>query len=191
MMCKEADSKTIFKFLDTQLLVKREKPDPVTPLAHIATLNTGALARYNVTRVKIKNFAFSAGSKSLSIDNAVGTPVPKRLFFIMVKNADFIHTVETNPYKFLHYHISDFSLLVNGKQYTDEGLTLGMDHEKTSVMGYWTLLEVSGIRHSNARRQITHDMFVNGYFILLFDLTLDQGASEYHTSHPEQCNIRI
>jgi len=38
---------------------------------------------------------------------------------------------------------------------------------------------------------MTHDMFVNGYFMLLFDLTPDQGASEANTSHPEQGNIRV
>ena len=34
-------------------------------------------------------------------------------------------------------------------------------------------------------------MFGNGYFLLLFDLTPDQGASEAHTSHPEQGNNRV
>jgi len=81
MMSKGADSKTTFKFLDAQLLVKRVKPDPVTLLAHNATLNTGALARYNMTRVELKKFTFSAGSKSLSIDNTVFGPVPKRLLY--------------------------------------------------------------------------------------------------------------
>jgi len=137
-MSKEADSKTTFKLLDAQLLVKRVKPDPVTLLAHTATLHTGALARYNMTRDELKTFTFSAGSKSLSIDNAVLGPIPKRLLFTMVKNADFIGTMDSNPYKFQHYDISDFSLFVNGKQYPNEGLSLGMDHEKTSVMGYRT-----------------------------------------------------
>ena len=41
MMSKEDDSKTSFKFLDAQLLVKRVKYDPVMLLAHNATLNTG------------------------------------------------------------------------------------------------------------------------------------------------------
>ena len=85
-----------------QLLVKRVKPDPLTTFAHIATLNTGALARYNVNRVELKTFTFSAGSKSLSIDNAVLDPVPKHLLFTMVKNANFIGTVDTNPYRFQH-----------------------------------------------------------------------------------------
>jgi len=191
MMSKEPDSKITFKFLDAQLLVKSVKFDHVTPLAHVATLNTGALERYNMTRVELKTFTFSAGSKSMSIDNAVLGLVPKRLLFTMVKNANFVGTIDTNPYKFHHYDIIDFSLFVNGKHYPNEGLSLGMDHEKTSVMGNRTLFEGSGIHHSNAGHQITHDMFVNGYFMLLFYLTPDQGASESHTSHPEQGNIRV
>jgi len=63
MMGKEVDSKNTFKFLDAQLLVKRVKTDPVTLLVHTATLNTGALARYNMTRVELKTFTFSARLK--------------------------------------------------------------------------------------------------------------------------------
>jgi len=68
-----------------------------------------------MTRVELKTFTFFAGSKSLSIGKAVLGPVRKRLHFTMVKNADFIGTIDTNPYNFQHYDISDFSLLVNGK----------------------------------------------------------------------------
>ena len=34
-------------------------------------------------------------------------------------------------------------------------------------------------------------MFVNGYFMLFFDLTPDHGTSEGHTSHPDSGNVRI
>jgi len=80
---------------------------------------------------------------------------------------------------------------VNGKQYPNEGLSLGMGHVKTSVIVYRRFFEVSGIHHSNAGHQITHDMFFNGYFTILFDLTPNQGASEAHTSHPEQGSIKV
>jgi len=142
-------------------------------------------------RVEFKTFTFSAGSKSLNIDNADYCLVPKRLLFTMVNNADIIDTIDTNPYKFRHYDISYFSLFVNGIQYPNEGLSLGMDHENTSVMGYRTLFEVSGIHHSVAGHQITHHMFGNGYFMLLFDLTPVQGAPDAHTFHPEQGIIRV
>jgi len=58
-------------------------------------------------------------------------------------------------------------------------------------MGYRTLFEGSGIHHSNSGLQITHDMYINDYFMLLFDLTPDRGASEAHTSFPKNGNIRI
>jgi len=50
-MNKDADSKTIFKFLDDWLLVNRLKTDPTIPLEHNATLAKGPLARYNLTNV--------------------------------------------------------------------------------------------------------------------------------------------
>ena len=109
----------------------------------------------------------------------------------MIKNADFNGSVDTNPYKFRHYYMSEFSLYVNGKRVPSEGLSQDMDNEKTSVMGYRTLFEVSGIHHSNTRLRITHDMYINDYFMLLFYLTPDRGASESHTSLAENGNISI
>jgi len=58
-------------------------------------------------------------------------------------------------------------------------------------MGYRTPLEGPGILHSNTGLQITHDMYINGYFMLLFDLSPDRGVTEAHTSLPENGNIRI
>jgi len=109
----------------------------------------------------------------------------------MVKNADFIGTMVKNPYKFEHYDISDFSLFVNGKQYPNEGLSLCMDHEKTSVMGYRTLLEGSGIHHSNACHQ-NNTRYVRKR---LFHVTLcshtGPGRFKGPRFHPEQGNIRV
>jgi hypothetical protein len=73
-------------------------------------------------------------------------------------------------------------MYVNGTQIPNEGLSLGMDLETTFVMGYRTLFEGSGIYHSNSGLQITHDMYIAGYLMLLFDLTPDRAASESHVS---------
>jgi len=66
-----------------------------------------------------------------------------------------------------------------------------MNHEKTSVMGYRILFEGTGLHHSNSGLQITHDMYINSYFVLLFYLTPDRVASEAHTSLNENGNIGI
>jgi len=111
LMNKSVDSKTVFKFLDAQLLVRRVRPNTAILLAHNATLSKGSLAHYNLTRVELKTFTFSAGSKSLSIDNAVLDPTVKRLLFTMVKNTDFISSLDSNTYKFQHYDICIFRCL--------------------------------------------------------------------------------
>jgi len=103
MMNKDADSKTVFKFLDAWLLVNRVKTDPTIPLTHNATLDKGPLARYNLTRVELKTLTFSSGAQFLSIDNAVLGPVTKRLLLTMVENTDFLGSMNTNPYFFRQY----------------------------------------------------------------------------------------
>jgi len=192
LMNKSVHSNTVFKILDAQLLVRRVRPNPTILLAHTATLKIrGSLARYYLTRVELKTFTFAVGSISLSIDNAIRGPIPKRLLFTMLKNTDINGSLDSNPYKFQHYDISDFSLFVNGKLFPNESLTLGMDNEKKSVMGYSMIFEASGMHYSNTGLQITHNMYINGYFMLLFNLTLDRGASGGNTSHTENGNIRI
>jgi hypothetical protein len=109
----------------------------------------------------------------------------------MVKNTDLLWSIDTNPLYFSHYNLTSFTLFVNGSDIPSESLSLDMRHEESSVMGYSTLFEVSGIHLSNTGLQITHDMFINGYFILVYDLTPDLAASEGHTSSPVNGNIRI
>jgi hypothetical protein len=100
LMHKIGDTKTTFKFLDAQLLVRSVQPNPAILIAHTSTLSAGSLARYNLTRVELKTFTFSSGSKSLSIDNAALGPLPKRLLFTMVKNTDFIDCLTATPLYF-------------------------------------------------------------------------------------------
>ena len=128
-----ADSKTSFKFLDAKLFVKRIRPHPDILSAHNDTLKDGGLARYNLTRVELKTFTFVPGSKSLSIDNLVLGLIPKVILFTMIKNTDFLGSMATNPFNYRHYYLDSFALYVNGKQVPSEGLTLGMNHEKTSA----------------------------------------------------------
>ena len=66
-----------------------------------------------------------------------------------------------------------------------------MGHEKTSVEGYATLFECIGIHHSNSGLQITHDMYINEFCMILFDLAPDLAASEGHASPPTNGDIRI
>ena len=189
-MNTRADSTTKFQFLEAYLIDNRIRPNPAYLIAHNATLAKGILARY-MTRVELKTFTYSAGPKSLSIDNAVFGQLTKPLLFTMIKNEDVLGSLDTNPYYFQHFNLSHFTLFCKDKPIPSEGLAMNMGQEKTSVLVYNTLFEGSGIRHPNSGLQSTHDMFVAGYFMLLFDLTPDRATSEGHVSLPDQCNIRL
>ena len=107
-MIKTADTETTFKFLDANLIVIRVQPNLLILSVLETALADGALARYNMTRLNLKTFPFSAASKSRSIDNAVLGPLPKRLLFTMIQNADFNSSVDTNRYKFRLYISANF-----------------------------------------------------------------------------------
>ena len=51
------DTTAIFKILDAQLLVKRVRPNPAYLIEHNTALQAGAIARYNMTMVKLKIFS--------------------------------------------------------------------------------------------------------------------------------------
>jgi hypothetical protein len=105
LMAKEADSKVTFKILEARLLVEHIEANPSVLYAHNTTVEAGGLAKYHLTRVEVKTFTFAAGSQSLSIDNAVLGPLPKRMLFTLVKNTDYLGTPDSNPYSFRHYGI--------------------------------------------------------------------------------------
>jgi len=102
----------------------------------------------------------------------------KRLIFTLVINTDFLGSRNSNPYNLRHYALTNFKMYVNGRQIPSESLSLNTGHEKTSVKVYATLIEGIGIHHSNSGLQITHDMYINGFFMIVYYLTPDLAASE-------------
>ena len=92
LLGSKENGKVYFKVLEALLYVKRIRPSSSILTAHNALL-AGYPIRYNLTRIELKTFTFSAGSQSLSINNAVLGRLPKRLIFTMVKNRLSRHNV--------------------------------------------------------------------------------------------------
>jgi len=140
-------TRATFKFLDAELIVRRIRPSPKIFVAHTEALSKGCLDRYNVTRVELKTFTYAGGPPAISINNAVLGMLPKRLLFTMVKNTDFLGSRDSKPLNLRHYDLTNFTMYLNGKQIPSESLSLNLGHEKTSVRGYATLFEGTGIHH--------------------------------------------
>jgi len=188
-MNKTADSKVTFKFPDGKLFLKRIRPKPEFLSAHNTTLKVGGIARYILTRFELKTFAFPAVLTSLSMDNTVLGTIPKRLLITMVKNR-FSRLFGHQPVQFSTLQSQQICYVCEREKSSKRRLISMYGSGKSSVMVYRTLFHGSGIHHSNACFQITHDMCIAGFFMLLFELTPVHGASG-HISHMDNGNIRI
>jgi len=109
----------------------------------------------------------------------------------MVKNTDFLGSRNSNPYNLRHYDLTNFTMYVNRRQIPSESLSLNLGHENTSVKGYAILFEGIGIHQSNSELEKPHDIYINGFFMIVYDLTPDLAASEGHASPPKTGDIRI
>jgi hypothetical protein len=70
----------------------------------------------------------------MSINNAVLGRISKRLLFTILKNTDFLGSIDSNPYNLHHHNMNNSSFFVNGKQYPNEGLSMDITHEKSYVL---------------------------------------------------------
>ena len=102
---KEADCTLVFKILEAQPFVKRIRPNNAYLIAHNTVLQAGAIAKNNMTRVELNIFTNAKGSHSLSIDNVILGPIPKRLLFVMLNNTEFTGSLTKNPFRFHHFNL--------------------------------------------------------------------------------------
>jgi len=112
LLSSQEDAKVYFKIQEALLYVKRIKPNVSVMTANNEALIAGYPLRYNLTRMELKPFTFSASSRSLSVDNAVLGRLPKRLIVTMVKNTDFLGNMATNQLYFRNYDLNHFPLYV-------------------------------------------------------------------------------
>ena len=102
---------------------------------------------------------------------------------MLVKNAAFVGSANTNSFHFLHY-MTNLVLYVNGVQHPSEPLTMYCSSPFGAKRAYETLLSSTGIHHDDRAHIITLEIFTKGFHILGFDLTPDREADEEHISLP-------
>ena len=78
-------------------------------------INAGFNPRLTIDRSVIKSYIVTAGKSDLSHYNIIsGSQLPEQLIIGIVSEDAFNGTLNTNPYKFDDYDITEASILVNG-----------------------------------------------------------------------------
>ena len=92
----------------------------------------------------------------------------------MVPSTAYFGTKQTNPFYFYHYNLERFQLAANDKLFPS--IPLEMDFERKDVLDAYNQL-FEGLAGAANICTITFDQFLNGYTIILCDLTPDSSGS--------------
>ena len=160
--------------LESVLYVNDITIAPELMTAHNATL-LKRKARYHYSTVEVKSFSVAANTHDINLNNVITGRIPKRVIIGFVDNSGYTGDLLKNPFNFKHCSISQFQLFVNGVGVPSEPIVMNMGTNEYT-RAYNTLFKGTSVKHHNFSHQITKEAFVNGSFLLSFDLTADHSA---------------
>jgi hypothetical protein len=170
-------------FLSAYLKVRRIVLSPSIMLNHAMQLEK-TTAKYPIKKVLVKqyNMSFNTNTNYVELCNGI---IPSRVIIGFLKNKTMAGDITTNPYYFEHFNLSQISLRLASKlvPYTTPllfefaGPTTITDPNKNNILeGYNTLF--TNIRHAGS--DISYKDFINGYFLLCFDLSPDLCSDSHY-----------
>ena len=97
------------------LFVRKVKLMPSAFLAHSKTLERGT-AKYPIRRVVCKSFAIPRHYLDVNHEKLFSGQLPTHIVIELVSNQAFNGHVESNPFNFQHFNLSEIALYLNGQQ---------------------------------------------------------------------------
>lgn len=189
-MLSAADAdKSIIKIVEATLYVKHCTINPNILVAHHKALERSN-AKYHYKRCEVKSFTVGKGN-SINLDNIVLGQLPTSLIFLMVDNDAYTGKRTKNPFNFKNNNISSFSLFVNGAAVPNESIITKFKDSHQYAKAYSTIFSATGLINSPQSIMVTQNMFKNGYFLIVTDLTTDLSGIDSTSSLLNQGNIRL
>lgn len=171
---EEVEGEARVEYIDACLYVNHVTVAPGLMMLNEKILQRGENAKYFYQRCEVKTYTISPGARNFSLDNIVMGKLPNLIILGMVKNESYTGRRDLNPYNFKHFNINKFNLVINGMTVPSEPLTFDFKSlPPQCTRAYRSLFRDLNL-WKNAGHQINMDLFANGSFLLIFDLTNDQ-----------------
>ena len=133
-------------------------------------INTGLNDKNAQYAITPKVFTVPRGQQSQHIDNAFLGEIQKRIAVCMIDNDSCNGNYKKNPFNFKHYNLTQTGISVNGEEVPFKPLKHNFD-EKLFVTAYNTLFSGTGKLHGNSESIIKREDYLEGYRIIVADLT--------------------
>lgn len=189
MFTSLANDKSTLKIIEATLYVKHCTINPNILIAHHKILEK-TNAKYHYKRCEVKSFTVGKGN-SINLDNIVIGQLPTSIMFLMVDNDAYTGNKNKNPFNFKNNDISSFSLFVNGAAIPNESIIMNFNEGHQYSKAYSTIFSATGLLNTPQSIMITQDMFKDGYFIIVTDLSSDLSGIDSTSSLLNQGNIRL
>lgn len=169
-LMKSADDKKNYEIqiLETFLLIRKCKINTAIALAHEKALLYGHM-NYHINRVDCRIITLPSTIQNKCIDNIYMGVLPIRLYMAFVASNSVNGNINTNPYNFEHFNVSHIQLSSDVHN-NIRPIKLNIKN-KQFLESYMTLFESSNIKFSDAGNNISRDEYLNGYFLIGFDLS--------------------
>ena len=191
LLGREPQNKSYFIDLENlHLKLRRYKPSPELEAFWNQNIMSGNKARLAIDRSVIKTYTVSAGKKDLSAYNVIsGNQLPDQVLVGIVSEKSYDGSIDTNPYQFKDYDISQASLIVNGHHEPQEMYRMNKTDKDTADV--WAhFLENTGVQTDDREFGLTKEDYLGGTFLLAWDRTPDK-CNRFHRHTMKGGNMDI
>lgn len=175
VIAAETDTSSI-EILDATLFIDHMTISPNILLAHEAVL-AKSNAVYNYNHVEVKSFTIGPGSQTMTIDNVCIGKLPKMIICALVDNLAYSGKKSLNPFKFENFDISQFHLIVNGRQVPAQSLSFDYSNKEAPISSraYDLLFRETRLDRSHQIKKASYD---SSMFMIALDLTPDHSYND-------------
>lgn len=129
-------------------------------------------ATYALRKTEMKSIMITSSRTEFQHNLFTGV-IPRRIIFGLVALKNFNGNIQTSPFDFKHYNLTDYEITAAGKKYPLE--RYNMDFTKNYIARpYVDTIHALGQHFNPNNNNITMDQFNNGWTIFVVDLSPSQ-----------------
>ena len=160
------------------LFVRKVKIMSSVFLAHAKTLERGT-AKYPIKRVVCKSFAIPQNYLDMTHEKLFSGQLPTRIVIGLVSNRAFNGHVESNPFNFHHFNLSEIALYLDGQQqHSIRPIQPDYEHNQY-IRAYDSVFAGTGKLCRDEGLFISRHDYASGYALYAFDLSADLGEDDH------------
>ena len=162
---------------------------PSVFLAHAKTLERGT-AKYPVRRVVCKSFTVPQNYLDVSHEKLFSGQLPTRIVIGLVTNRAFNGHLQSNPFNFQHFNLSEIGLYLDGQQQHAVRPIQPNYGDGQYIRASDSLFAGTGKLYKDEGLFVSREDYDKGYALYAFDMTADLGEDD-HFSLVRQGSVRL